>query len=93
MQTNNRAELTALLKALEYVAIHRLKDVEILSDSELVVNGIAGKAKWKANRDLCDSIEALFAALHGKVAFKIRHIPRKLNKADHKAKQAAASLV
>ena len=93
-QTNNRAELTALLKALKYVQKKRPDVVEFLSDSQILVDGVLGKAKRRASRDIWTQIEALFAELRGDVAISIRHIPREKNVlADAQAKAAAQSLI
>ena len=50
--TNNVAEYTALVKALEWLVANKLDSdrVEIKSDSQLVVNQLEGKYKVKAKR-------------------------------------------
>ena len=53
--TNNRAELAAAIKALEYIQEHLKCDrVTIHSDSQFVVRGVTGVNKISANKDLFD---------------------------------------
>lgn len=48
--TNNQMELIAVLNALEYAVRKQLREVEILTDSMYVLNGIEKYAEtWKAN--------------------------------------------
>ena len=46
--TNNVAEYTGLLKALEYCKLHEIRNVDIYGDSLLVVNQMNGKWKTKS---------------------------------------------
>ena len=93
-QTNNRAELQGLLEALKEVRRLKPESVEFLSDSGILVDGVMGRAKRRANRDIWEQIEALFVELREDVAMSIRHVPREENKeADHLATQAANSLL
>jgi len=54
-QTNNRAEFTAAIKALEATS----EDLEILTDSNLLVNVATGVWRAKANMDLVARLKAL----------------------------------
>jgi len=54
-QTNNRAEFTAAIKALEATP----EDLEILTDSNLLVNVAMGVWRAKANMDLVARLKAL----------------------------------
>jgi ribonuclease HI len=54
-QTNNRAEFTAAIKALEATP----EDLEILTDSNLLVNVATERWKAKANLDLVARLKAL----------------------------------
>lgn len=54
-QTNNRAEFTAAIKALEATS----DDLEILTDSNLLVNVAMGVWRAKANMDLVARVKAL----------------------------------
>lgn len=48
--TNNQMELMAVLNALEYAVRKHLKDIEIITDSMYVLNGVKKYAEtWKAN--------------------------------------------
>lgn len=58
-QTNNRAELQAILKALNYIDSDSNKEYTIYSDSEMAVKGITGEASRNANRDIWESIESI----------------------------------
>lgn len=97
-QTNNRAELMALLKALEWLLNNHnqesYSEVLVYSDSEILVNGVYGYAKRKANRDLWSSIEDhIYEVKEKGIALTIEYIPRSQNKADKVAKAATKSLI
>ena len=97
-QTNNRAELQGLLMATRLVKqLHEeqgIKSAELVMDSEIVVNGVLGKAKRRSNRDIWSKVESLFASLRGNVTVSIRHVPREENaEADRLASEAANSLI
>lgn len=48
--TNNQMELMAVLNALEYAVRKHLKDIEIITDSMYVLNGVKKYVDtWKAN--------------------------------------------
>lgn len=48
--TNNQMELIAVLKALEYAVRKHLKDIEVITDSMYVLNGVQKYAEvWKKN--------------------------------------------
>lgn len=55
--TNNRMEMTALIRALKYAVSKKLGKVRIYSDSTLLVNTINDGWKRKANLDLWLEIE------------------------------------
>lgn len=65
-QTNNRAELEAMLQALNYIFEYGDVNTQyiIYSDSTTVVDGILGIAKRKANRDIWEDIENVCKALN-----------------------------
>ncbi|MGH9433847.1 MAG: ribonuclease HI family protein [Terriglobia bacterium] len=86
--TNNFAEYQALIAALEYALKNGHGRVEIRSDSELLVNQMAGsyKVKSSALRPLHDRARQLARQLE---RFHIRHVPREENRdADRLANQA-----
>ena len=55
--TNNRMEIMAVINAFEYLP--DICSVELYSDSQLVLNCIAGKWKKKKNRDLWERLDKL----------------------------------
>lgn len=86
--TNNTAEYTALLFALQEALMRGLSELEVYTDSELVVKQLAGEYKMKE-----ESLKNLFQlVLHLKQGFKkisVRHVPRERNKlADREANKA-----
>lgn len=66
VQTNNRAELEAMLKALQYIIKHGDINTNyvVYSDSTTVVDGILGIAKRKSNRDIWVEIEEVCSELN-----------------------------
>lgn len=68
--TNNRMEMTALIRALEYALSKKLGKVRIYSDSTLLVNTINDGWKRKANLDLWLEIEKLL----GRVKIELRWV-------------------
>jgi ribonuclease HI len=86
--TNNVAEYTALVKALEFAAKKKIASVEIRSDSQLLVRQILGEYKVKS-----ENIEALYRRCRDLLRnfqwYEIKHVPREENKrADKLANQA-----
>jgi ribonuclease HI len=88
VQTNNFAEYSGLIAALEYAVEHGYGTVKAVSDSELMVKQMKGQYKVRS--------EALLAIYHeAKMLirkldrFEIRHVLRHLNKdADRLANEA-----
>jgi ribonuclease HI len=78
--TNNVAEYSALLAALERAATAGMTDVEVYSDSELLVRQIQGRYRVKH-----PVLRPLYAAARKRIAgfshFVIHHVPRELNAA------------
>lgn len=76
--TNNVAEYTALVLGLRRAKAMGIKDLEVLSDSELMVRQISGDYAVKAEhlRPLHDEARQL---LHGFPDAIVRHIPREEN--------------
>ena len=86
--TNNIAEYTSFLKALEAAKQAGAEQLTVYSDSELVVRQITGKYKVKkANlKTLYQQVGQLLSSLEG---FTITHIPRMQNtEADKLANRA-----
>jgi ribonuclease HI len=87
-QTNNYAEYSALIAALEYALRNHFRALKILSDSELLVKQIKGEYKVRSAplQELYARARALIRELD---AFAIQHIPREQNReADHLANVA-----
>ena len=78
-QTNNYAEYSGLLAALEYALAHGSKALEVISDSELLVKQINGQYKVRSPilLDLYQRAKALIARLDW---FNIHHVLRGKNK-------------
>ena len=86
--TNNQAEYQAIIAALEKAISLGASQVELYSDSELVVRQINGRYKVKnvALRPLYQQVVRLIGSLEG---FTTAYIPREQNtEADNLANQA-----
>ena len=86
--TNNIAEYSALMFALQEAALMRVKDLKVFTDSELLAKQFNGEYKIKE-----DTLRVLYTlVVHLKKAFKhlsVTHIPREQNKlADREANRA-----
>ncbi len=91
--TNNRAEYLALMRSVELAEELGADELEVRSDSQLVVSQINGLFKIK-NREL----QALVREIRGKIKasqlkFSIVHIPRESNKLADKLAKKGARLV
>lgn len=65
--TNNVAEYTGLIKALEWMRAHKIKDeIVVRGDSDLVIKQVKGEYKVKS---------ALLAPLHGRVKELLEDLP------------------
>jgi len=79
VQTNNFAEYSGLIAALEYAVEHGFGTVKVVSDSELLVKQMKGQYKVRSEALL--SIYGEAKALIRKLdRFEIRHVLRHLNK-------------
>jgi ribonuclease HI len=78
-QTNNVAEYSGLLAALEFAGQHPFKAIKVLSDSELLVRQLKGiyKVKHPGLRELYDRAQSLLRQL---IWFQIEHIRRERNR-------------
>jgi ribonuclease HI len=88
IQTNNFAEYSGLLAALDFALMHGHRRLHVVSDSELMVKQIQGKYQVKSPilRPLFDLARKKIAQLD---AFEITHALRHKNKdADRLANQA-----
>lgn len=79
IQTNNIAEYSALLAALDYAQREKIASLRILSDSELLVKQMRGQYKVKSPdlRELYDRAQAMVRKLE---RFSIAHVLRESNK-------------
>jgi ribonuclease HI len=77
-QTNNYAEYSALLAALEYAIDHSHPVLHVVSDSELLVKQIRGEYKVKSPelRTLYERAQELIGKLEH---FEVRHVLRERN--------------
>ena len=86
--TNNQAEYRAIITALEEAVRLGAREVDIKSDSELVVKQLKGRYRVKKAtlRPLYQKVVQLIGSLE---AFTIAHIPREQNReADRLANRA-----
>ena len=87
-RTNNYAEYSGLLAALEYALAHGPKALKVISDSELMVRQIKGvyKVRNAALRELYEKAQQLIRQLEW---FEIGHVLRESNReADRLANEA-----
>jgi ribonuclease HI len=88
VQTNNFAEYSALLAALEYAVKHGHKAVKAISDSELLVKQMRGEYKVR-NESLQQMAHEAHSLISKLDAFHIRHVLRGNNReADRLANEA-----
>ena len=86
--TNNQAEYQAIIAALERAISLGASQVDVRSDSELLVKQITGRYRVKAAsiKPLYQQVKQLLSQLEG---FTVTHIPREQNKeADNLANKA-----
>jgi len=79
VQTNNFAEYSGLIAALEYAVEHGYGTVKVVSDSELLVKQMKGQYKVRS-----EALLAIYTEAKGLVRklehFEIRHVLRHMNK-------------
>jgi len=77
-KTNNFAEYTAIIKAVQAAKDLSTKEIEIFSDSELLVQQLTGKYRVKSEnlKPLFDEAIALLKCFEN---WEIKHIPREKN--------------
>jgi ribonuclease HI len=78
-QTNNFAEYSALVAALEYARQHECSALAIFSDSELLVKQMKGQYKVR-NEGLIPLFERAKAIVGSLASFRITHVRREQNK-------------
>ena len=79
VKTNNFAEYSALIAALQFAAANQYSGIKIYADSELLVKQINGvyRVKNPDLRKLYDQAQLLISNLE---SFSIQHIPREQNR-------------
>ena len=88
VQTNNFAEYSGLLAALEYAVEHGHKALKVVSDSELLVKQMRGEYKVR-NETLQQMAHEARELIRKLESFQIRHVLREQNReADGLANQA-----
>jgi ribonuclease HI len=91
-ETNNVAEYTALIRALERAKVLGLKRVHVHSDSELLVKQIGGEYRVK-NEDLKWLFDEAKGLMKEFQSVRLTHVPREQNKrADELCNQALDAL-
>lgn len=88
IRTNNYAEYSGLIAALEYALSQGYKTLKVFSDSELLVRQINGVYKVKSPelRELYEKAKPLMRKLE---SFRIEHVRREFNRdADRLANRA-----
>jgi ribonuclease HI len=93
--TNNRMEMTAMIEALKYLDENSLNDreIELFSDSNLLVSTITKGWKKKANTDLWAEIEKRSAWKNIKWAWIKAHHTNKYNIMADKLANGAAQKI
>lgn len=78
-RTNNYAEYAALIAALEYCQRHGLRNLRVLSDSELLVRQLTGRYKVRSPelRPLYERAQLLIRRLDW---FHVEHVGREKNR-------------
>lgn len=90
--TNNIAEYRGVIKALDFIYHNQISNVEINSDSKLIVNQINGNWRCKDSKlkPLLIKSQKKLNYLRNKLNYNIDivYIPRKFNLADEPAKNS-----
>lgn len=68
IQTNNRAELTAIIEAMKIVECD--ENIIVFTDSQYAINGVSAKNKIFKNSDLFEEINHIMAARKGKTILR-----------------------
>jgi len=86
--TNNIAEYTALIKALEYAKKNKAKEVHIKADSQLIIRQMRGEYKVKDEK--LKPLKRKADSLCEGLIVRFEHIPREKNEeADALSKEGA----
>lgn len=79
--TNNRMELTAIIKAIEYVKMFNIQSIRIHSDSQLSINCATGVWKRKLNMDLWEVYDSVAKNMRIEYVKVLAHSTDKFNNA------------
>lgn len=90
IRTNNEAEYLALIKALEKALELGAGDVELYSDSELLVKQINGEYSVKSEN--LRNLHRKAVELMGKLNARLTHVKREKNREANKLANKAAGL-
>ena len=90
--TNNVAEYAGLLEALALAVARGASDVELLTDSELVVKQVRGEYKVR-HPDLIPLHAKALRMIRTFSRFRIAHVPREQNKVADKLVNRALNLI
>jgi ribonuclease HI len=86
--TNNVAEYSALLHLLDMAIKHKIKQLDIYSDSELLVKQISGE--YKVRDEKLQEFVKQALAYKKTILYTVTHIPREKNKeADKLSKEGS----
>lgn len=86
--TNNIAEYSAVLRALEFAKKEGANEIEIRSDSQLLVKQLTGKYKIKSPH--LKELRSKIAVFENSIKVKYKWVPREQNElADCLSKEAA----
>ncbi|HAJ56268.1 MAG TPA: ribonuclease H [Candidatus Omnitrophica bacterium] len=88
IQTNNVAEYTALVFALQEALVMKAKDITVYSDSELLCKQLKGEYRVK-NVALKDLFSQAINLIQGFKNFHIQQIPREKNRGADKLARLA----
>ncbi len=90
--TENRCEAAAMLAAVEWLEENTHFKARFESDSKLIIDGITGEARRKANRDIWEKLEDAIPRVAKRIA-GFYHVNREENSAvDRYAKVAAKAI-
>ncbi len=86
--TNNVAEYTALTHLLDMAKKHKIKELHVFSDSELMVKQLSGE--YKVRDEKLQEFVKTALTFKKDIRFEVTHIPREKNKeADKLSKEGS----
>ncbi len=89
--TNNVAEYMAFIVLLEHAVATGIRNLEVFSDSQLLVRQLSGE--YRVKNPTLQELHARAVKLRGRIgAVKIRHVPREENRRADKLANRAMNL-